>query len=53
MDNVEKKYRMEIKGIERGKKKREKNRREYKGQSIYAELEITKVSDIFQYLLKI
>ena len=38
-----------MKGIE----KKEKDRRKYKGQSIYAELEITKVSDVFQYLLRI
>ena len=44
---------MEIKGIERSKKKKEKDRRKYKGQSIYAKLEITNVSDIFQYLLKL
>ena len=44
---------MDIKGIEKDKKKKEKDRREYKGHSIYAELEITKVSDTFQYLLKI
>ena len=44
---------MEIKGIERGKKKKEEDRREYKGHSIYAELQITKVSNIFQYLLRI
>ena len=44
---------MEIKGIERGKKKKEKDRRKYKEQSIYVKLETTKVSDIFQYLLRI
>ena len=44
---------MEIKGIERDKKKKEKDRRKYKGQIIYAELGITKVSHIFQYLLRI
>ena len=48
-----KKCRIEINGIERGKKKKEKDRRKYKGQNIYAELEITKVSDVFQYLLRI
>ena len=43
---------MEKKGRERIKKKKEKDRGKYKGQSIYAELEMTKVSDIFQYLLR-
>ena len=44
---------MEIKGIERSKKKKEKDRRKCKGQSIYVKLEVTNVSDIFQYLLKL
>ena len=44
---------MEVKGIERGKKKKEEDRRKYKGHSIYAELQITKVSNIFQYFLRI
>ena len=39
---------MEVKAIERGKKKKEKDRRKYRQQSIYAELEITKVSDGLQ-----
>ena len=32
-------------------KEKEKDRRKYKGQNIYAELQITKDSDIFPYLL--
>ena len=44
---------MEIKGIERGKKEEEKYRRKCKRQNIYTELEITKVSDILQYYLRI
>ena len=54
MDNVlEKKCRMEIEGIDRGKNKKEKDRKKWGRVYSYAELEIKKVSDIFQYLLRI
>ena len=53
MDNVlEKKCRMEIEGIDRGKKKKEKDRKKWGRVYSYAELEIKKVSDIFQHLLR-
>ena len=44
---------MEIKRIEKGKKKRRRTEGNNIRGRAYAELEITKVSDIFQYLLRI
>ena len=41
------------KEIHRSKNKKKKDTGKYNGQSIYVELEMTKVSDIFQQLLRI
>ena len=35
------------------KKEEREEQKDIKGQSIYAEVEITRISDIFQYLLRI